>query len=142
MEGLDECRHWLGGSCVGAEGSAAIDGDWSSEVTKLQLENNTDPNHTVSDHITCFFLFFTSICYLKIGRFLAVEKNIKVLVDGGTIYFNYIYIYGYIKSCPNLDYLRVIDVQDTKDKCKGQGFFCISVNFLLKFCMLVGVSPA
>lgn len=77
MEGQDECRYWLGGSCVGAEGSAVIDGDWLSEVTKLQLENNTDPNHTVSDHTTCFFifLFFNSICYLKIGRFLAVGEK-------------------------------------------------------------------
>jgi hypothetical protein len=33
-------RHWLRGGCVGAEGSAVMDGDWPGEVTKLQLENN------------------------------------------------------------------------------------------------------
>lgn len=57
MEWLDECRHWLRGGCVGAEGSAVMDGDWPGEVTKLQLENNsTDLNHiAVSDHIIIFF---------------------------------------------------------------------------------------
>lgn len=61
MEWLDECRYWLRGGCVGAEGSAVMDGDWPGEVTKLQLENNsTDPNHiAVSDHIIVhFFLLF------------------------------------------------------------------------------------
>lgn len=85
MEWLDECRYWLRGGCVGAEGSAVMDGDWPSEVTKLQLENNgTDPNHiAVSDHIIGIFIIILFsfcilvFCHLKIGRFLAVEKDIK-----------------------------------------------------------------
>jgi hypothetical protein len=59
MEWLDECRHWLMDSCVGAEGSAVMDGDWPGEVTKLQLENNSIPI-TLLSRITLLPLLFSS----------------------------------------------------------------------------------
>jgi hypothetical protein len=77
MEWLDECRHWLRGGCVGAEGSAVMDGDWPGEVTKLQLENNSIPI-TSQSRITLLSLLFSFCMYfdLKTGRFLAVLRKI------------------------------------------------------------------